>query len=55
VPIIIRRLDEYVNDCEDDMSMKEEDYRDPHAFDLWFVTLVVNVLFIIMHSVNTVG
>jgi hypothetical protein len=32
--------------------MKEEDYRDLHAFDLWFVTLIANVLFVIMHSVN---
>jgi len=53
VPIIVRRLDDHVRECEEDLNMREEDYRDKHAFDLWFVTLVVNVLFIVMHHVNT--
>jgi hypothetical protein len=47
-------MDEYVSDCEDNLSMKEEDYRDLSAFNYWFFTLIFNVLFIIMHSVNQV-
>jgi hypothetical protein len=55
VPIIIRQLDDYVDECLDNISMKEADYRDPGAFTWWFVTLIFNVLFIIMHLSNYPG
>jgi hypothetical protein len=52
VPIIIRQLDDYVEECLESISMKEQDYRDFGAFTWWFVTLIFNVLFIIMHQYN---
>jgi hypothetical protein len=55
VPIIIRQLDDYVEECLDNISMKESDYRDPGAFTWWFVTLIFNVLFIVMHLSNYPG
>jgi len=55
VPIIIRQSDDYVQACLDDDAMKEEDYRDFGAFTWWFVTLIFNVLFIVMHLSNYPG
>jgi hypothetical protein len=55
VPIIIRQLDDYVEECMDNISMRESEYRDPGAFTWWFVTLIFNVLFIVMHLSNYPG
>jgi hypothetical protein len=52
VPIIIRQMDDYVDECLDSISMKESEYRDAGAFTWWMVTLAFNVLFIIMHKFN---
>jgi hypothetical protein len=48
VPIIIRQLDDYVEDSLSDITMREEEYRDAGAFKWWFVTLV-NICF---HKTN---
>ena len=52
VPIIIKELDDYVEECVGRITMKESEYRDPGAFTWWFATLVFNVVFIIQHSAN---
>eukprot|EP00615_Pteridomonas_danica_P010822 CAMPEP_0114372284 /NCGR_PEP_ID=MMETSP0101-20121206/34049_1 /TAXON_ID=38822 ORGANISM="Pteridomonas danica, Strain PT" /NCGR_SAMPLE_ID=MMETSP0101 /ASSEMBLY_ACC=CAM_ASM_000211 /LENGTH=355 /DNA_ID=CAMNT_0001525045 /DNA_START=251 /DNA_END=1314 /DNA_ORIENTATION=+ len=52
VPIIIKELDDYVEECVNRITMKEEEYRDPGAFTWWFVTLIFNIVFIIQHSAN---
>ena len=52
VPIIIRQMDDYVEECLESISMKESEYRDPGAFTWWTVTLGFNVLFIFMHQFN---
>ena len=52
VPLIVRYIDSYVEECLDDMKMNESDYRKPSAFNAWIVTFVVNILFILMHLSN---
>jgi hypothetical protein len=52
VPIIVKELDDYVEECVESVTMKEDEYRDPGAFTWWFVTLIFNVVFIIQHSAN---
>eukprot|EP00615_Pteridomonas_danica_P005853 CAMPEP_0114339576 /NCGR_PEP_ID=MMETSP0101-20121206/7817_1 /TAXON_ID=38822 ORGANISM="Pteridomonas danica, Strain PT" /NCGR_SAMPLE_ID=MMETSP0101 /ASSEMBLY_ACC=CAM_ASM_000211 /LENGTH=2941 /DNA_ID=CAMNT_0001472581 /DNA_START=113 /DNA_END=8938 /DNA_ORIENTATION=+ len=50
IPIIIRQTDELVENALADPNIRE--YYDFGAFTWWFVTLIFNIMFIIMHSAN---
>jgi hypothetical protein len=50
IPIIIRQTDELVENAMNDPNIRE--YYDFGAFTWWFVTLIFNIMFIIMHSAN---
>lgn len=47
VPIIIKQTDEYIHEAVADPNVTE--YRDLGAFKWWFVTLMFNIMFIVMH------
>ena len=50
VPILIQKFDLQV--AADRELVLFEDYTDPGAFTFWFVTLVFNVMFCVMHFVH---
>jgi hypothetical protein len=50
VPIMIKETDERTKTCKKKMEPKE--FTDIYAFKWWFVTLVFNVMFIMMHITN---
>ena len=57
VPIIIATIDEGVKKAKAENKKKEKDkaregFRDPGAWNAWFVTLVFNIFFIIMLYLN---
>ena len=53
IPIVIRQTDEYVEE-QKYLIRDKRGYFNPGAFKWWFVTLVFNIMFIIMHmSVST--
>ena len=57
VPITVKEVDQIVEDFEDtknDVPGEEPDTRNPDAFTPWFVTLVLNIMFIVMHYANYV-
>ena len=57
LPIIIATIDEGVKKAKAENKKKEkvkarEGFRDPGAWNAWFVTLVFNIFFIIMYHLN---
>ena len=49
IPIVIRQTDEYVEEQKILIRDKRR-YYDYGAFKWWFVTLIFNVMFIVMHT-----
>jgi hypothetical protein len=52
IPIIIAGIDQLVKTTKIDGILTKEEYRDPSAWNAWFVTLVFNIAFIFMHKFN---
>lgn len=50
VPIVIRLIDNNLEEKKIEAHTQEVKYRDPSAFTWWGVTLVFNIVFIIQHQ-----
>ena len=54
IPIIIAGIDQLVRSTKREGTLKKADgdYRNPSAWNAWFVTLIFNIAFVFMHKWN---